>query len=342
MLSTAILSVTGLSSSVWPEPRPTIAPVDRLRLAEAFSLGKEVCDQVWSGWEKTPFSILLVTPDYEFLVRHDNPTSDFTLSCYDSLLESQIYFRKSQFQVNLLATFPAVNGVPTIVVGQAGNTQAKTSTEWVLTILHEHFHQYQMSDSNYFSAVNELKLDAGDSSGMWMLNYAFPYDSALIGDHFKSLGKNLSSLLDYADSAQFVQAFREYVRKRNALRTALSDDDFKYLSLQFWQEGVARYAEYRVGKLAANLHTPMVEFSGLPDFVPYNNVVSAHYNRINIKLTTGELAARGRISFYDFGAAEGLLLDKLDSMGLVNQTDPNWHSRYFSEKFFMDKYLPLK
>jgi len=66
--------------------------------------------------------------------------------------------------------------ISTIVVGQAENTSAKTSSSWVITVLHEHFHQLQDSQPNFYSDVNALNLARGDQTGMWMLNYAFPYE----------------------------------------------------------------------------------------------------------------------------------------------------------------------
>lgn len=134
------------------EEVPTIPQVDRIRIAEAFRLGDALGNRIWKNWDRAPFAVLLVTPDFEFLVRHPKPSSQFALLGYDTLLKSQIYFRKRVLGPNLLATFPAVEGSPvsTIVIGQAENTSAKTSTRWVITMVHEHFHQLQNSQPTYF------------------------------------------------------------------------------------------------------------------------------------------------------------------------------------------------
>jgi len=89
--------------------------------------------------DKTGFPTgVSMKPEREFLIRHPQPSKDFTLIGYDSLLKSDVYFRKRVFGTNLLATFPAVGGVSTIVIGQAENTDKKTSTPWAVTVLHEH------------------------------------------------------------------------------------------------------------------------------------------------------------------------------------------------------------
>jgi hypothetical protein len=137
---------------------PSLAMVDRVRLREVFRLGDNIGDRVWPGWSKAPFAVLLVTPDYEFLMRHPKPSADFTSLGYDPLLKTDVYYRKRTYPTHYLATFPAISGsmISTIVVGQAENTSAKTSSRWVITVLHEHFHQLQDSQPNFYKEVNAL------------------------------------------------------------------------------------------------------------------------------------------------------------------------------------------
>ncbi len=123
------------------QEEPAISDLDRTRLAEAFSIGEKLGNRIWSNWDQAPFAVLLITPEHEFLIRHPRPSADFTLIGSDPLLKSNVYFRKRTQKIDFLATFPAVGGVPTIVIGQAENTDKKTSTPWVVTVLHEHFHQ---------------------------------------------------------------------------------------------------------------------------------------------------------------------------------------------------------
>lgn len=130
---------------VLAQEKPAIPKVDRTRLAEAFRIGESLGNRVWATWDKAPFAVLLITPEYEFPIRHPRPSADFTLVGNDPLLKSNVYFRKRTQNIHFLATFPAVGGVSTILIGQAENTDTKTSTPWVVTVLHEHFHQLQTS-----------------------------------------------------------------------------------------------------------------------------------------------------------------------------------------------------
>src|SRR5438034_3881111 len=135
------------------QEKPSLSAIDRTRLAEAFRLGDRIGGRIWPAWTRAPFAVLLVTPEYEFLVRHPKPSPDFTSLGYDPVLKSDLYYRKRRLPANFLATFPAISGsmISTIVVGQAENTLARTSTPWVITLLHEHFHQLQDSQPNFFS-----------------------------------------------------------------------------------------------------------------------------------------------------------------------------------------------
>jgi hypothetical protein len=156
------------------EVSPSLPPADSVRIAEALRLENELGDRIWPGLGSTPMPMLLVADSAEFLVGQGTPGSDFQFTG-DSISGFPVWSRPRRLSPTMLATFP-IEGRPTIVIGSAERT-GKTSTEWVLTALHEHFHQWQYSRPGYYDGVARLDLSQGDSTGMWMLNYPFPYDS---------------------------------------------------------------------------------------------------------------------------------------------------------------------
>src|SRR5215216_193422 len=267
-----------LSQGVRAQPQPGLSEVDRVRLAEAFRLGDALGERVWQGWGKAPFAVLLVTPEHEFLIRHPRPSEDFAPAGYDPLLKSDVYFRPRTRPINLLATFPAVGGVSTIVIGQAENTAKKTSTPWVLTVLHEHFHQLQSSQPTYYAEVDALKLARGDQTGMWMLNFPFPYKDARVGERFSALSKLLADALRAKKGAEFSSRLEQYLRARRSFRGTLGPDDYRYFSFQLWQEGIARYTEFRIADLAAKGYKPGREFRALKDYTPFKTVADSILN----------------------------------------------------------------
>lgn len=325
-----LLTLLLLANSIVEAQIPGLADDDKIRLLEAFRLAESIQDHIWPGWSEAPFALLLVTNEYEYLVRHPDASGDFTALGYDSLLHADVYARPRTYPTHLLATFPAVGGVPTVVIGQPENT-GLSSTFWVITVLHEHFHQLQNSRPDYWEAVAALDLSGGDETGAWMLEYPFPYDSTLVVDRFAAYRDALVAALDSRVPPARDESFQRYLASRTALREALSDADYRYLSFQLWQEGVARYVELRAATYAASAHTPLEAFGALDDFVPYEAAADTLAERLVEELQTLDLGEARRIAFYPTGAGEALLLDTIQ---------PDWKRRYFEEKFEIERLFP--
>lgn len=304
---------------------PSLSEPDRARIAEAYRLGKALGAELGPRSSEVPFAILLVTPDREFLIGHPRPSADFTAAGYDSSLGSAIHSRPRQFSTDLLATFPAVGGLSTIVVGQPGQTK-RSSTFWVLTVLHERFHQLQTSQHGYYDGVRKLDLANGDESGQWMLQYPFPYDSSQVIARFHEYRDALRRSL--ASDANADQAMRDVLAARSAMRALLPAADWRYLEFQLWQEGISRYTELRVARAAA-AHQPLPAFANLPDVIPYSTAADSLHRSVERELSTLDLKGWKRVAFYPTGAAEGLLLDRVS---------PGWRDRYFTERFALEPY----
>jgi hypothetical protein len=319
-----------LAQNAFSQNNPAIPEIDRIRLAEAFRLGDKLSEKVWQNWSKAPFAVLLVTSGHEFLIRHPSPSGDFVEIGYDKLLKSKVFRRKRQFDKSFLATFPAVGGISTVVVGQAENTWVKTSAFWTVTLLHEHFHQMQESQANYYRDVLALDLANGDETGMWMITYPFPYKNKKINTDFSALARQLAKALETEDKTAFQAEFDNYLKMRRAFNATLSGKDYRYLSFQFWKEGTSRYTEYAIAEMASVNYRPAKEFTRLKDYRTYG-AVAGYWKRKTIEsLKLIRLDKLEREVVYPFGAAEAMLLDKA---GI------EWKSRYFTEKFYLDKYF---
>jgi len=309
---------------------PGLRNEDRIRLAAAFELNNQLKDNIWEGWSKVPFPVLLVTKDYEYLIGHAELARGFTFLSYDTLLDSDIYYRNRAFPVNLLATFEAVSDIPTVVIGSAEETQAKTSTKWVVKLLHEHFHQLQMTQAGYRTEVKSLNLARGDSTGMWMINYPFPYDSSALSQKIHALSLALAEALETKETADLVTKVKQYLDMREGIKKMLSRDNYNYFTFQLWQEGVAMYTEFVVAKYISGHIIPPREFSALGDYESFDSVANFTYNNILTELRTLSLQEGKRVIFYYIGAGEALLLDRVK---------PDWKSRYFTEKFKLERYF---
>jgi hypothetical protein len=307
-------------------PTPRIPEADRVRLAEAFRLAEAIGDGIWPGWSKVPFAVVLVTPETEFFVRHPAPPSDAKALGWDALLRSDVSARPRTFPVKLLATFP-IEGVSTVVVGQLENTSTTSSTDWVVTLLHEHFHQLQEAQPGYYAKVSALGLARGDATGMWMLNFPFPYETAAVANSYREAAQALRVALGGGDADPFLAARRRF-------RETVSGDDLKYLDFQLWKEGIARYTQIRVARFAGSeRYTPSPAFAALSDFVSYSTLASDLSEALRDELSKRTLAEDRRAVVYPFGGGEGLLLDRLR---------PCWRDQYFSNMFTLAKAFDLE
>lgn len=326
-----IFTILFVLANTFASTTPSIPNIDRIRIAEAFRVGEKLQDQIWPDWDTAPFAMLFVTDDYEFLIRHPKPSDEFQSIGYDKLLKSEVFWRPRKFQKNFLATFPAFDRTPVIVVGKAENTDNKTSTRWLFVVLHEHFHQLQYSRPTYFDEVGALNLAHGDTSGMWQINFPFPYKDKTVADNFRHLTDLLISASTAKDETERKAAFAEYLEARKAFAASLTTDDYKYASFQLWQEGIARYTQYKIAELAGRKLKPSKAFRALKDFTPFDKEATRLLAAIGDEMKQLDLAKWERVVFYPFGASEGLLLDKVN---------PNWRQRYFSEKFALEKFYP--
>ncbi len=299
-----------------------VAEQDRVRIAEARRLAGRLGEQLWPGWGQTPFPVLLVGDSAEVLVGHSRPTEDFVRIGDDPALGGEVRARPRRFSPSLLATFPAVGGIPTVVVGSAGAT-GKSSTAWVLTLLHEHFHQWQYSQPDYYPGVSRLDLARGDTTGQWMLDYPFPYDSAPVQRAMRSLASALGRALEARPKDQ-ADALTNAVAARDTLRSRLTDADYRYLEFQLWQEGAARFIEYAAARAAGGAGEPSAEFRSLPDYEPYGRAAERAREMLRRELEQLDLARQRRVAFYPVGAAVAMVLDR---------SRPDWKQTYARRPF---------
>jgi hypothetical protein len=304
-------------------PTPPLSGDDALRITEFYRLAAQIQDKVWPYWSATPAPLLLLTAEAEFLTHDSAVPKDFRKVGED------FYERPRQFPISLQATFPAFGPPSVIVIGEPESTDSKTSTPWLFTLMHEHFHQLQDEQPGLEKQTENLGLSHGDTSGMWMLNYPFPYEKPELERAFSNLRDLLLRALNENDAREFARLAREYVRKREEFFAQLSSDDRKYFSFQLWKEGVARYVQIKSAEAAAQ-YQPTARYAALPDFESFA-AYAAHARKDTLdELKQADLAKWKRVVVYSFGAGECLLLDRLN---------PKWKNQYFKTMLSTDSYF---
>lgn len=266
------------------------------------------------------FRRVAVEEERETLFCHGSAAQGFSPLPADPVTGCDLQTREREFEPSLLASFPAVDGVSTIVVGTPEAT-GKTPFGWTVTLLHEHFHQLQTSRPGYYNGVAALDLANGDETGMWMLNYPFPYDRPETGEAFAQLTTALETALDARDADAFDVAFGVYFEARNALRETVSDADWRYFEFQLWQEGVARWTEIAISAAAGDDNSVFAEHA--------DNLRAAMRNSLEATREQGFKVWK-RSALYPLGAGEAMVLEK---------ARPDWRARYFAEPFALGAYF---
>jgi len=314
----------GISAAAQPISRDNAVRID-----EFYRLAAQIQDRLWKDWSKIPAPLLLVTSNREFLVRFPTPPKDFLPA--NGSEPGGVYSRPRKFDTHFLATFPAFGPPAVIVVGEPKHTEARTSTPWLITLMHEHFHQLQYAQPGYYKSLDGLGLSGGDTSGMWMLNYPFPYEQPELARDFSHLRDLLLQALNASDDEQLKKLGQTYLDERKNVFGRLAPNDSKYFNLQLWQEGIARYTQIKAAEAAAD-YRPTAEYAALPDFEPFSTLAVNARRETLAELKRADLTQWKRVFAYSFGAAEGLLLDRLN---------PGWQADYFKHPFSIEPLLKI-
>ncbi len=254
--------------------------------------------------------LLLVTDSIEYLIGYSNRINGFVASETLSFNGQAIYKKATSTNTGFKATYPLSNGIPTIVIGTPENTGLDLGN-WVLTILHEHFHLLQMNGPNYFQEVESLDLSGGDQTGMWMLNYDFPYADPVVSKMLSDLGHNLADGIENGNV--------EILEIVTGLQEELTPEDFRYMEFQLWQEGIARYIEHEYSLVLDELKDELRLKKGRFNEIAQEKLMTGLKN-----LRTINAYADKRVVFYDLGWGIGMILGRMNKQ---------WKQDYWKDRF---------
>jgi hypothetical protein len=302
MLRLAFLILAAASSSA-------TAPPDAGRsIAEVRSFAQTTGNQLWPGYGSAPFEFLLVAGNEEQLFCRKLAPPGFTADGTDPASGCKRYERpRSGLPDNLLAALPVFGPPSTIVMGTPQAT-GRTDAEWTRTILHEHFHEWQDSFPHIFERMAALDLAGADHTGMWMLNYAFPYSDPAVVSAFDTASHALAAAVDARRTPGFRKALRTYLDARAKLAATAGERNWRYAELELWKEGVARWTEIQLGKRYpdASVRASAIELE----------------RKTRSWLNKPDLSGAGREFVYPFGASEAMLLEACG---------PGWRRDYPNE-----------
>jgi hypothetical protein len=145
-----------------------------------------------------------------------------------------------------------------------------------------------------------------------------------VQEKFTAMTHALLAALAQTDQPSLLKQVAVFNRANRDFRSSVPAEAEKYFAFQLWQEGVARYTEVMLAELAAKSYSPSPEFTALPDYASFSSVGIAIRTRIMSDLGTLSLAKSRREVVYSVGAAEALLLDRVN---------PAWRRDFMTHRF---------
>ncbi|MDR9410296.1 MAG: hypothetical protein RI573_15745, partial [Balneolaceae bacterium] len=132
------------------------------------------------------------------------------------------------------------------------------------------------------------------------------------------------------ETRELINRFLE-VRENRRMNADLSAEEVRYEKEREWLEGMAKYAELKMGLIAAETtnYTPEPKFQDIDsDFNSYQSFESYFENQV--AETKRAVAREGESRFYHTGLLQAMLLDRV-RLG--------WKSRVFQEGVYLDNLL---
>ena len=338
---------------------------DKARLAEAIHLRRTAGEQLWPGWGTADIPILVYNQDWAFLVGLQEPAQgwikvpagiqrggpwkqvpndsfasapyyrqplqkggetpqSFTVqvgSRWSASLQTLDWMKVSlerQVREDLPGFLQPVFPYP-IFVSQL----VKGDDQYLTLVAHESFHAYQGM------VAGERLADSERSNQMHGASYTRAIDP--MQDDWQAELDLLSQAVTNNSSTQAAELTRRFleVRSERRERAGLPPELVEYEQEREWLEGLARYAELEVWRLASTGKTaPLAETAILEDFEAYSGFESRWSRELQqMKRMAGD---KGDGRFYYTGAAQAYLLDRLV---------PDWKTRVFQEGVYLEDLL---
>ncbi len=310
------------SLPVYPEVEQTdsaiLKPEDKLQIQEFLRIKNRIGFHIWPGFGESEIPLLLYNRDYEFLILHPAPPPDWervrgdTYQGLPYFMKESVHSEAFAIRIGSLwaASLNTLNHMNTTLKKQVYEkiepekiTPALlemfkfTPSQHVLALLHEAFHAYQaMCFSERFQAALGSYTDKRD----------YPYANQDFKEAWDREGYFLWEALREKENQKMRVAVEGFLDVRSQRR---KDHRIDRSLISFeqeleWLEGLAKYTEMRGAELGS-------EEKFAQNFKEYRvargRLRADFYTRLR-----GLGDQKGDLRFYLSGAAQALLLDRLN------------------------------
>ena len=188
---------------------------------------------------------------------------------------------------------------------------------------HESFHAFQ-------GALAPLRLAEAEAANRSESEY--PWDNAALGEAWKHETGLLVEAIRASSNEEAAKLVRQFLAQRDERRATaeLSQELRSYERQREWLEGLAKYAELSIQRIAAETpgYTPVTALGADPDFKAYTT--REQYWSAQLGEVTRTAGRAGETRFYYSGMAQAVLLDRLL---------PGWKERAFEPDVTLEDLL---
>jgi hypothetical protein len=317
-------------------------PLDKQRLVETIHLRQRLGDLVWPGFGQAEIPLLVWNQEYSFLTGLAETPPGWEAVAGDELQGQPIYRKRSQdpqnFAVPVGETYAAS-------LATKGETDAflqqvfrdflppviedvfpyrvliQPSEVQISGLIHEAFHVFQQLNAPERLAAAEAAHRQGEA--YWQADQSMDND-----------WKNEIDLLAKAVQAESDEQARllasQFLDQRTARRMSynLAPPLVDYERQLEWEEGLAKYIELAIWRMAYEHTGYIAALPGDPDFKGYRTFPKRWNQELSqMKRQAGR---EGEVRFYYSGMAQAFLLDRLA---------PGWKASALQEEVWLEDLL---
>ena len=319
-------------------------PLDKARLQETLHLKQTLGEAVWPGWGEANIPVIIWNNQYSFLIGLAEPSAGWE-AVPDDDFEDRPYYRKlsddpQNFAVQVGDEWVASMGTK----WETDNFLISNFRQmmpgplkpvfpyWILIqptevqmtgVLHEAFHVFQVQINPKRLQSAEHAHSAGDQ--YWEADAKM---RTAWQDEIDALFKAVTAT-DPQVMREAAQAFWD-LRRARRVDYQLDESLIDFEQEIEWEEGLAKYVELSIWRVAANTpgYAPLPALSADTDFKQY-----ATFNQRwaqELDQMKRQATQEGEVRFYYTGMAQAVLLDRLM---------PEWKTRVLTEATLLEDLL---
>jgi hypothetical protein len=365
LVSIGILALTNRALPTHSQVTDRLSDLDKARLAETTHLRQALGSQVWPGWDALDVPIIVYNEAYAFLVGYPDPPAGWIRMPQNEArggpwevvpgdtYECQVYYRQplpdpevtpENFTVLVGDRWVVTMGTsafmeisfysgmqeqqppflkPVFPYRLAWGLIMGDSDAYIGSLEHEAFHAFEGS-----SAPDRL----AEAEAANRVESSYPWDDPSLDPSWGAEMDLLIKAVRAPSDTGARELARQFLAEREKRRTALnlSSAQIDYEGQREWLEGLAKYAELTLGKVAGGMasYSPLAALKADPAFKAYKTRPQFWSEQLDeAKRTAGRA---GETRFYYSGFAQAALLDRLA---------PGWKEKAFDPGVILEALL---